>query len=176
MSLHPPVGPDDHVRGASTPEVTIVEYGDYQCPYCGQAEPLLERLLAEHGDRVALVFRNFPLTEMHPQALAAALTAEYAGTHDAFWPAHDTLFAEQDRLGSGLYEAIIEQLGLSVPDFERSVTDLSNPLHQRIETDFEGGIRSGANGTPAFFVNGQRYDRGAQQLVADIAELLRSTP
>lgn len=175
MSLHPPVGPNDHIRGAKDPDVVIVEYGDYQCPYCGAAEPLLERLLADHSDRVALVFRNFPLTEMHPQALPAALTAEYAGTHGDFWRAHDTLYADQDRLGTGLYEAIIGQLGLSVSDFEHAVAEQSNALYSRIENDFEGGIRSGANGTPAFFVNGQRYDGGAANLVREVTELLRSS-
>lgn len=174
MSLHPPVGPDDHIRGAKDAALVIVEYGDYQCPYCGEAEPLLERMLAAHGDRVALVFRNFPLTEMHPQALSAALTAEYAGEHGDFWRVHDTLFADQEQLGPSLYEAIIGRIGLSVSDFEHSVADRSNPLYKRIEDDFESGIRSGANGTPAFFVNGERYDRGAANLVRDVAELLRA--
>lgn len=175
MSLHPPVGPEDHIRGAANPVLTIVEYGDYQCPYCSEAESLLERMLAAHSDRVALVFRNFPLTEMHPQALPAALTAEYAGEHGDFWGAHDTLFAGQDRLGERLYETIIDRLGLSVSDFEHAVADRDSSLYKRIEADFESGIRSGANGTPAFFVNGERYDGGAANLVRAVPDWLASS-
>src|SRR5690242_1494149 len=115
-SLRIPVSPDDHTIGPEDATVVLVEYGDYQCPYCGAASPVVKDLLAELGDRVRFVFRNFPLAEMHPEAVDAAFVAEFAASHGKFWEAHDLLYENQDRLGSPLYAEICATLALPVAD------------------------------------------------------------
>lgn len=151
-----PVNSHDHSQGAAAAKVTLVEYGDYQCPYCGAACPLVKRLQCLLGDELQLVFRNFPLAEMHPQALAAAMTAEFAATHGQFWQAHDALYENQARLGPKFYEYLLGRLGLSVQDFQAALQ--AGTYVEQIRADFNGGVRSGVNGTPTFFINGQRYD------------------
>lgn len=155
-TLHPPVGSTDHVAGASNPVVTIVEYGDYQCPYCRQAYPVVKQLLADHADQVRLVFRNFPLTDLHPEALNAAVVAEFAAEGGKFWQAHDLLYQHQNRLGRELYTEIVTELGLSLDGLKQTLTD--QRLVPAIQQQVDDGIRSGVNGTPCFFVNGTRFD------------------
>src|SRR5450432_2939403 len=113
-----PVNSHDHSQGAAAAKVTLVEYGDYQCPYCGAAHPMVKRLQSLLGDDLRLIFRNFPLAEMHPQALAAAMTAEFAATHGQFWQAHDALYENQSRLGAKFYEQLVGRLGLSIQDLQ----------------------------------------------------------
>lgn len=170
--LKTPVGTDDHTRGDPQAAVVLVEYGDYQCPFCGEAEPAVEQLLQRFGDRICFAFRNFPLTDQHPQALAAAIVAEYAGGHGKFWEAHDALYANQDQLGQSLYEQLIQALGLSLDGLRDALQD--GVLQAHVEKDFQGGVRSGVNGTPCFFLNGQRYDGagGLQGLADQIQALL----
>ena len=151
-----PVNSHDHSLGADTAKVTLVEYGDYQCPYCGAAHPLVKRLQSLLGDELRLVFRNFPLAEMHPQAMAAAMTAEFAATHGQFWQAHDALFENQSRLGAKFYEQLVGRLALSKQELQAALE--AGTYVERIKADFNGGVRSGVNGTPTFFINGQRYD------------------
>src|SRR5208282_6417161 len=98
-TLKMPVTTEDHVQGPEDAEVTLVEYGDYECPHCGRAHPIVQRVQEHFGKRVRFVFRNFPLSEMHPHAEAAAEAAEFAGAHGKFWQMHDRLFENQVRLG-----------------------------------------------------------------------------
>lgn len=155
MSLRIPTGKDDHIQGDLGAPAVLVEYGDYQCPYCGQAAPLVAQLVREFGAGLCLVFRNFPLSNVHPEAVNAAITAEFAGSHGRFWEAHDLLYANQRQLGPALYAEIAEKLGLPAAELQQALD--GDAFTGRIEADFEGGVRSGVNGTPCFFINGQRF-------------------
>jgi protein-disulfide isomerase len=151
-----PVGPNDHSSGPENAKLQVVEYGDYQCPYCGQAFPIVKRLQKEFGDSFRLIFRNFPLADVHPHAEAAAEVAEAVALQGKFWEIHDTLFENQRDLSSEALMGYIKAVGA---DVEQATKDIrSGAPRQRVEADFEGAIRSGANGTPTFFVNGVRYD------------------
>jgi protein-disulfide isomerase len=149
-----PVGPEDHSQGDPAAEFTLVEYGDYECPHCGTAYAIVKRLQEHFGSRLLFVFRNFPLGQIHPDAEAAAETAEFAGAHGKFWEMHDLLFENQDQLGNELFQNLAEQLGLSSPDLSASLE--SAEYRKRVKADFSGGVRSGVNGTPTFFINGIR--------------------
>jgi protein-disulfide isomerase len=151
-----PVGPEDHSRGPLDAKLTVVEYGDYQCPYCGQAYPIVEKLLTEFADSMRLVFRNLPLAEVHPHAEAAAEVAEAVGLQGKFWEMHDTLFEHQRDLSDAALLRYIAAVGADVDEATKEIAD-GGP-RQRVEADFESAIRSGANGTPTFFINGVRYD------------------
>jgi protein-disulfide isomerase len=148
-----PLG-DDHVRGAPDAPVTLLEYGDFECPYCAAAEPVLRELLAECAGRVRLVWRNFPLADVHPYALTAALAAEAAAGQGAFWPMHDLLIARQDRLTDADLRSYAEEVGL---DERRVVGEPAQPFGDKVEADFAAGLRAGVAGTPTLFVNGVRY-------------------
>ena len=150
------VSPQDHAQGAENAAVTLVEYGDYQCPHCGRAYPIVKRIQKHFGARLRFVFRNFPLGEMHPEAVAAAETAEFAGANGKFWEMHDLLFENQERLGGELYAELAGQLGLSAEALEKALED--GTYEERVRADFQGGVRSGVNGTPTFFINGHRHD------------------
>lgn len=154
--LRTPVGPEDHMQGDPDAPITFVEYGDYQCPDCGQAYPIVKRVQQHFGDRLLLVYRNFPLTQIHPNAQPAAEVAEFAGTKGKFWEMHDLLFENQPRLGPELYEELAVQLGLD-PAALIAALD-SGQFKERVRADFTGGVRSGVNGTPTFFINGMRHD------------------
>jgi protein-disulfide isomerase len=145
---------DEHVRGAVDAPVTILEYGDYECPYCAAAAPVLRQLVDESGGRVRLVFRNFPLADRHPYALTAALAAEAAGAQGAFWPMHDLLLERQDRLTDVALRAYADTLGL---DGERVVGEAAQAFGDRVEADFSDGLAAGVEGTPTLFIDGTRY-------------------
>jgi diadenylate cyclase len=150
-----PVGTRDHVRGPEDAPVTLVKYGDYECPYCGQLHPVLEELRERSGERVRFVFRHFPLDSVHPRARRAALAAEAAASQGRFWEMHDLLYENQDELGEEDLTRHAAELGLDLRRFEE---DLANDHHAwRIEEDRLGGERAGVGGTPALFVNGVRY-------------------
>ncbi len=153
-----PVGDRDHVRGPATAPVTLVEYGDYQCPYCGQAFPVVEQLLAERPSTIRYAYRHFPLTNLHPYAEYAAEAAEAAAARGRFWEMHDWLFQHQDQLGLRTLPPIAQALGLPASDVEREINE--HVYLGRIRADFVGGVRSGVNGTPTFYVNGVRHDQG----------------
>jgi protein-disulfide isomerase len=155
-TLKVPVNASDHVLGDADAPVTLVEYGDYQCPHCAAAHPVVARVRQHSGKQLLFVYRHFPLTEIHPMAMGAAETAEFAGAHGRFWQMHDGLFENQDRLGLPLYVALAEALGLSVAGLQAALA--SGEHVRKIQADFMGGVRSGVNGTPAFFINGQRHD------------------
>lgn len=151
-----PVSARDHARGPTTAPVTIVEYGDYECPYCGAANAVLAELLSESDDSVRFVFRNFPLTEVHPHAQHAAEIAEAAAPHDKFWEMHDMLFAHQDALDDQHLAEYAIALRLSAGDLRGALA--KHAFASRVHEDFLSGVRSGVNGTPTFFINGVRHD------------------
>ena len=151
-----PVGPDDHARGNPNALVTVVEYGDYQCPYCAAAEPTVEGVMAHFGGNVRLVFRHFPLTEVHPMAEPAAEGAEFAASHRAFWRMHEALFANQPVLSLPLIYRLADALKLPEQDLRDSLE--GEVFAPKISAHFAGGVRSGVNGTPTFFINGNRLD------------------
>ena len=154
--LRAPVSAHDHWRGDPDAPVVLVEYGDYQCPYCAEAHPIVKELLHSYHPNVALVFRHFPLSEAHPMAFPAAQTAEFAGERNRFWEMHDSLYANQPRLGLQTLFSVAEDLGL--PRAELQTTLTSDRYAGRIREDFLSGARSGVNGTPCFFVNGVRHE------------------
>jgi Na+/H+ antiporter NhaA/predicted DsbA family dithiol-disulfide isomerase len=155
VDLADDVDPDrDHVRGPSDAPVTVVEYGDFECPYCGQAEPSVRELLAEQGD-VRYVWRHLPLTDVHPRAFIAARAAEAAGEQGAFWAMHDRLLDHQDALRPSDLERHATELGLDVELFRTAVHD--ERAAERIAEDVDSADRSGVSGTPTFFVNGRRH-------------------
>jgi protein-disulfide isomerase len=155
-SLRVPVTESDHAQGRADAPVTLVEYGDYQCPYCGAAYPIVKQLQERFGDDLRFVFRNFPLQQVHEHALSAATTAEFAAAHGRFWEVHDALYENQEELGTELYVAIVTQVGLDAGQLRAALE--GQEYFEKIKLDFNGGVRSGVNGTPSFFVNGTRYD------------------
>jgi protein-disulfide isomerase len=154
--LKVPVTPADHIRGPMQAPVTLVEYGDYECPYCGMAYPIVERVREHFGTRLRFVFRHFPLTAIHPLAEPAAETVEFAGSHGLFWDMHDGLYQNQDRLGLPLLFALASALGLSEDELRQVLA--THRYEPKIRADFMSGVRSGVNGTPTFFVNGRRHE------------------
>lgn len=154
--LDVPVGESDHSLGSETSLVSLVEYGDYQCPACGQAYPIIKDLLSRVGQRVRFVFRNFPLSTVHPYAEGAAEAAEAAGAQGKFWAMHDMLYENQYALSIEDLAEYASALGL---DESRFIRELSEHIYTtRVREDFMGGVRSGVNGTPTFFINGKRHD------------------
>jgi protein-disulfide isomerase len=146
----------DHVLGASHAPVTVVEYADFECPNCKQAAPALKLLLERFAGRVRVVFRHFPLEEVHPHALAAAEAAECAGGQGKFWEMHDLLFANQEHLKNSQLHSYAERLQL---DIARYTAEMDDQVHlQTIREDVAGANRSGIRGTPGFFVNGRIQD------------------
>jgi protein-disulfide isomerase len=150
------VSADDHIQGSPTAPCSLVEYGDYQCPYCGAAYPMVKQLQKHFGKRLSFVFRNFPLTQMHPWAEPAAEVAEFAGANGKFWEMHDLLYENQENLGEDLFLKLAAKLKLSTLQLETAVAE--HTYLARVRADFAGGVRSGVNGTPTFFVNGQRHN------------------
>lgn len=154
--LFAPVTARDHVRGRDDAAVTLLEYGDFQCPYCGQAHHIVQAIEQEMGDQLRFVFRHFPLTNIHAHAEHAAEAAEAAGAQGRFWEMHDMLFENQDALDDGDIANYAVELGL---DVRRLISDIVTGAHAgKIRQDFIGGVRSDVNGTPTFFINGVRYD------------------
>jgi Na+/H+ antiporter NhaA len=151
----------DHVRGPADAPVTIVEYADFECPYCGRAEPALRELLAEFGDDIRYVFRHLPLADVHPRAQLAAEASEAAGRQGRFWEMHDLLFAHQDELRPPDLLEYARELGLDSARIERELRH--NDFAARIARDTESAELSSVSGTPTFFVNGHRH-RGAYDL------------
>jgi protein-disulfide isomerase len=154
--LTPPVSARDHVAGPDDAPVTLVEYGDYECPHCGRAHPIVKAVQRQLGDQLRFVFRNFPLAEAHPHALVAAQAAESAGAQGRFWEMHDMIFEHQDALELQDLVGYAELLGLDVERFERDLE--TGTYAKKVRDDFRSGVRSGVNGTPTFFLNGERYD------------------
>jgi protein-disulfide isomerase len=151
-----PVTDADHQRGPVDAPVTLVEYGDYECPDCLNSEPIVRQLRDRLGDRLRLVFRHFPRSSIHPRASAAAEAAEAAGAQGRFWEMHDSLFHHQKELADLDLTHLALQLGLDVYKFQR---DSESPAHsRRVREQYDGAIRSGVARTPTFFINGTRHD------------------
>ena len=151
-----PVSERDHILGPETATVTLVEYGDYECPYCGLAHPIVKELLRRFGDQLRFVFRHFPLTQVHPHAEHAAQAAEAAGRQGKFWEMHDYLFEHQDALDDANLVLYAIDLNLDLSRFEQDFGDPA--IIEHIREDVLSGIQSGVNGTPTFFINGVRHD------------------
>lgn len=151
-----PIQPDDHVQGAGDARYTLVEYGDYECPYCGQLFVTIHNLRADLGDELLLVFRHYPKSGIHHHAQQAAEAAEAAGAQGRFWEMHDLLFQNQNALATKDLLRYAEQLSL---DAERVREELKNRAYEeRVREDFRRGVVNGVYGTPGLFVNGVRYD------------------
>jgi protein-disulfide isomerase len=136
--------------------ITLVEYGDYQCPHCGMAYPIVNQVQAYFRGSLRFVFRHFPLTEVHPLAGIAAESAEFAGAAGLFWEMHDALFANQSILSVSTIFVIAAKLRL--PEVLLRNALKTGQYRTKVRDDFMGGVRSGVNGTPAFFINGARHD------------------
>lgn len=173
VDLAVPVSAVDHMLGPRHARVTVVEYGDFECPNCKQAAPAVKLLLARNTGRVRFVYRHFPLAEVHPHAMHAALAAEAASGQGKFWQMHDQLFDNQRHLKLRQLRAYAERLEL---DMARFKIDMDDELYlQRVRDDVAGGKQSGVRGTPAFFINGTIQDTsfGLRLLAEGIESALR---
>ena len=155
-SLRVPVTEADHIQGKESAPVTLVEYGDYECPHCGRAYPIIKRVQRHFGERLRFVFRNFPLTQIHPLAEPAAEAAEFAAAYGKFWEMHDAIYEGQADLSLRMLAELADQLAFSADEFATALAE--HEFLPRVKNDFMGGVRSGVNGTPTFFINGARHD------------------
>lgn len=145
----------EHIQGNANASFELMEYGDFQCPYCKQAYRILKEVKKQLGNDLKFVFRNFPLAELHEHAIHAAVVAEVAGAQDKFWEMHDMLFENQKRLDDESLFGYAQQIGLDMQQFEK---DLENKKYfQKVESDYQTGIRQGVEGTPTFFINGELF-------------------
>ena len=169
-----PVSEIDHAQGPADAPVTLVEYGDYECPYCGRAYPLIKQVQKRMGDRLRFVFRNFPLNTIHEHAGVAAQAVEAAAAQGKFWEMHDLLYEHQDDLGDTDLRQYALKVGLEIYRFDADLS--SERFAKRVRDDFRGGLRSGVNGTPTFFINGVRYDgeNALEPLLSALEEAARS--
>ncbi|MBB3001483.1 protein-disulfide isomerase [Paraburkholderia tropica] len=163
-NLTPPVHAADHIQGTADSPVTLVEYGDFECPYCGAMYPVVKAVQQAMGNRLRFVFRQFPLTSMHPHALHAAQMSEAAAAVGRFWEAHDLLYENQGALNDAALSNYAAHVGVSASDLKSA---FEGAYDERIQRDFDGGLHSGVNGTPSLFINGRRYDgdRDARSLL-----------
>jgi protein-disulfide isomerase len=152
----PQITPDDHIRGPAAAPVTILEYGDYECPYCRGAFRDVHRLLDQHPDQARFVFRNFPIPQLHPHAQAAAEAAEAAAAQGKFWAMYELLLQPYSHLDTDSLVSYAEVIGVDIPRFRRDLTE--HAFAARIERDINEGIANGVNATPKFYVNGERVD------------------
>lgn len=151
-----PVNEDDHIAGSMDAPLTLVEYGDFECPHCGAAHPVVKEIQRLLGDSLRFVYRHFPLTQIHPHAEHAAEASESAAAQDAFWEMHDIIFENQDALTDR--DLVRDAAAIDI-DAAQVAADLeSGKWEARVQRDFASGIHSGVNGTPTFFINGVRHD------------------
>jgi|SRR5712671_168261 len=165
----------DHVQGSTSAIVTLVEYGDYQCPACAAAHPFIKRLQQQYARDLRFVYRNFPLTQIHPFAMPAAEIAEATAAFDRFWLTNDWLYENQDSWSPVGVPGImvgVRRLGIDDVALQKALRD--EKIVQRIRNDFKGGVRSGVNGTPSLFVNGLLHQGGLLQLNAGIDDAIAS--
>jgi protein-disulfide isomerase len=155
-SLTPPIGSRDHILGPSDAPVTLVEYGDYECPYCRKAHPIVASILQRLGDSIRFGFRHFPLSQVHPHAQSAAEAAEAAAVEGKFWEMHDQLYRNQDALEKEDLIGYASRIGIDPARVAQALT--THTFAARVREDFMSGVRSGVNGTPTFFINGLRHD------------------
>jgi len=174
VTLTPSVSARDHTDGNANAPLTLVEYGDYQCPYCGAAYPVIKRLQRALGRKLRFGFRNFPLTQAHPYAMVAAEATEAAALQEKFWEMHDFIYEHQDDLEPDVLPVWAKRVGLNLEEFGAAIKE--GEITKRIKEDRMSGIQSGVNGTPCFFINGARYDGTAdyEPLLAALKEQLNS--
>jgi len=158
-----PVGPRDHTDGPESAPVTLVEYGDFECPQCAAAYPIVERLRDTFGQRLRFVFRHFPLTSSHPHAQRAAEAAEWAASQGAFWPMYHALYAARADLNDRKILTTAAGLGVSPVEIEKAWA--AHTFIPRVKEDFTSGIKSGVTGTPSFFINGARHEGSWDEVV-----------
>lgn len=165
-----PIANRDHVQGSIDAPVALLEYGDYECPVCGEVYPVIKAIQERMGDELCFAFRNFPLATMHPHSERAAEAAEAAGAQGSFWEMHDTLFENQNALENEDLAEYAQALGLDAPRLLAEV--MSGVYSPRVREDFRNGVRGGVNGTPSFFINGVRYDgaRGLDPLLEALTQ------
>jgi protein-disulfide isomerase len=156
--LRPAISEKDHIQGNNDAAIVLVEYGDYQCPHCGRAYPIVKRMQEKLGDQLKFVFRNFPLAKIHPEATMAAVASEAAALQNMYWEMHDIIFENQGQLDKDSLVEYARELGLDIKQFEEDMEDAA--LQEKVAADFESGIRSGVNATPTFFINGEKYNNG----------------
>jgi protein-disulfide isomerase len=154
--LTPSVQHNDHLSGDPAAPVELVEYGDYECPYCGRAYPIIKNIQEQLGSDLKFIFRNFPLSKVHTHAIAAAIATEAAGLQGKFWEMHEIIYENQRTLDQESILHFAETLGLNIERFKHDIQQ--KELADKVEHDFESGIRSGVNRTPTFFINGQKYE------------------
>jgi protein-disulfide isomerase len=167
------VGAVDHILGPADAHVTVVEFGDFECPICKQAAPAVKLALTRFAGRMRFVYRHFPLEEVHPHALLAAEAAEAAGSQGKFWPMHDLLFDNQNHLKPKHLRGYVEKLEMDLVRYDADMAD--EVYRQRVREHIEGGSRSGVRATPTFFINGKIYDvsYGMPHLMEGIEAALR---
>ena len=154
--LKPPFSEADHYTGNFKSPAQLMEFGDFQCPHCGAAHPMLNEIKKRYGSRLVFIFRHFPLSESHPYAQLAAVASEAADRQGKFWEMHDLIFENQAGLNKEKLIGLAKVLQLDMVIFQE---DLEDPeLFEKVESDFESGIISGVNGTPSFYVNGDKYN------------------
>jgi protein-disulfide isomerase len=170
-TLTPEVGGRDHVLGPRGAAVTLVEYGDFECEFCGRAYPELQRLLKQVGGKVRFIFRHFPIPEEHPHAQHAAEVAEAAAAQGKFWEMHDLLYQHQSALTDEDLLRYARELGLDVARVQRELA--AHTYAPLVRQDFMGGVHSGVSGTPRFFINGRRHEEPGD--VTTLAAALRRT-
>jgi protein-disulfide isomerase len=158
MPLRPPVSEKDHIEGNTNAIIELVEYGDYQCPHCGRAYPIVKKLQHRLGDKLKFIFRNFPLAEIHADATMTAVATEAAALQGKYWEMHDIVFENQEYLDPASLFDYASKVGLDMQKFEMDME--KKELVEKVEADFESGIRSGVNATPTFFINGEKYNNG----------------
>jgi protein-disulfide isomerase len=155
MALRIPVNETDHFYGPTNAPVELVEYGDYQCPHCGRAYPIVKDLIQQLGNNLKFVFRNFPLSKIHPHARMAAIAVEAAALQNKFWEMHDIIFENQKRIHPLALIEYASAIGLNIDQLKTDMED--NKLAEKVDDDFYSGMRSGVNATPTFFINGEKY-------------------
>src|SRR5664279_5173179 len=154
--LKPPFNKTDHHKGDIKSAVQLLEFGDFQCPHCGAAYPMVKKIEQIYGSRMLFIYRHFPLSEIHPYAQIAAISSEAAGRQGKFWEMYDLIFENQSRLNREMLLELAKTLHLDIKEFQ---TDLADPaLSKKVEDDFESGIISGVNGTPSFYINNKKYN------------------
>jgi protein-disulfide isomerase len=169
MYLKLPDPERDHFQGTTDAPIALLEYGDYECPFCGEVQPIVREIQRRLGDDLCFAFRHFPLTNVHPHAEHAAEAAEAAAEQGSFWAMHETLFANQDALDDEALAEYAAALGLNEMRLMQEV--ISGAHAKRIREDFRSGVHAGVNSTPCFFINGQRYDgeRALEPLLAALS-------
>ncbi len=159
--LIPAVSSKDHIYGNLNAPLELVEYGDYQCPYCGRAYPIIKTILQRSDTEIKFIFRNFPLSKIHALAFPAAVATEAAACQDKFWEMHDIIFENQQELDAESFFLFAETIGLDPKHFKNDIE--RKDLAEKVRRDFESGLRSGVNKTPSFFINGKKYEGSWQE-------------